>query len=214
MGTSIRVVIVDDHPLIRDGLRRTIERSGAPIEIVGEAEDGAQALELLARCRVDVVLLDITMPRLNGLEVARALPRLQRRARVVMLSVHSTREHVEQALDAGARGYLTKESAGGSVVEAIRAVHAGRFYLSPDVTGFLVDRGPGAAAGVLSSLTAIERRVLELLAEGRTTKEIADAMSCSPNTVRVHRHKLMSKLDLHRQAELVRFAIREGLARL
>jgi len=216
---SIRVVIADDHPLVRDGLRFSIERSGLDIAVVGEAADGAALLELLARCTADVVILDITMPLMNGLDAARTLLRRQPDTRIIMLSFSSTRAFVEEALSIGARGYLTKETAGRNLVEAICEVHAGRFFLSPDITQHVVrrtvpdaDRASRTGAGTALSLQ--ERRVLQRIAEGRTAKEIAVELGRAVNTIQAHRKSLMAKLGIHKQADLVRYAVREGIAKL
>jgi DNA-binding NarL/FixJ family response regulator len=213
---SIRVLIADDHPLVRDGLRFSIERKGNNIEIVGEASDGMEVLRLAKKHPIDVFILDITMPLLNGLDTTRALLREHATAKVIILSLHDTRNFVEEAMRAGARGYLTKETASQNVVEAVREISAGRFYLSPAIAHFMVesalrasrrsraDRGPGA-------LTTQERRILQLIAEGRTTKEIASQLSLAANTVHTHRKNLMAKLAVHKQTDLVRIALREGI---
>jgi len=166
----------------------------------------------------DVSILDITMPMLNGLETARELLKRNAAARVIILSLHDTRAFVEQALEAGVRGYLTKETAGRHVVDAIRAVHAGRFFLSPDITHYLVEKAPRAVkrpvrAAQTGALTPQERKVLQGIAEGRSAKEIADHLGLSFNTVRVHRRHLMAKLNLHKAADLARFAVKEGIAK-
>ena len=206
---SIRVVIADDHPLVRSGLRFTIERSGANIEIVGEASDGLAVLKLAQQTAVDVFILDITMPNLNGILATRELCRLFPAAKVIILSLHDTQEMVERALEAGARGYLTKEMAPHNVVEAVTAVQAGRYYLCPSITHFALARSPTPAL-----LTPQEQKVLQLIAEGRSTKEIAALLGRSSNTIHVHRNRLMAKLKIHKQADLVRYAVKAGLAKL
>jgi two-component system, NarL family, response regulator NreC len=216
---SIRVLIADDHPLVRDGLRFSIERSDKEIEVVGEASDGEEALKLVASRPVDVVIMDITMPRVNGLDATRELIRRNPGTKVVILSLHATSGFVEQAFEIGARGYLTKESASRNVVEAIHQVAAGRVYLSPDIAHVLVERRRSTKTrpkkdSRVASLTAQERRVLQLIAEGWTAKQIASALNIAFNTVRVHKRNLMSKTGLHKQTELVRFAVKEGLAKL
>jgi len=212
---SIRVLIADDHPIVRDGLRFCIKRWGADIEIVGEASNGMEVLKLAKRHPIDVLVLDIAMPLLNGLDTTRALLREHPTAKVIILSFHNTRSFVEEAIRAGARGYLTKETASQNIVEAIREIASGRFYLSPDVAQFMVEfalrghrgranRGPGV-------LTARERRVLQLIAEGKTSKEIASLLKLATNTVNAHRKNLMAKLEVHKQTDLVRIALREGI---
>jgi DNA-binding NarL/FixJ family response regulator len=215
----IGVVIADDHPVVRDGLRLTIERSGKDIAVIGEASDGMEVLALASTRPADVYVLDVTMPRLNGIDTARELLRQRPSAKIIMLSLHDTRSLVEEALRAGARGYLTKETATRNVVEAVSEVHAGRFYLSPSIAHFLVEaslkgkrgsRGPGSAP---VALTGQQRIVLQLIAEGHSNKEIAAMLDLSVNTIHAHRNSLMAKLDIHKQADLVRYAVREGIAK-
>jgi two-component system NarL family response regulator len=217
---SIRVLIADDHPVVRDGLRMTIERSGKDIQVVAEASDGMEVLKLAAKDSADVYILDITMPAMNGIETARELLKKAPAAKIIMLSLHDTKALVEEALAVGARGYLTKESATRDVVDAISEVRAGRYYLSPRIAHHLVNAGqkgkrrsrnlrPGPGA-----LTGQEKKVLQLIAEGHSGKEIAVLLGLSAHTVHAHRSSLMAKLDIHKQADLVRYAIREGIAKL
>ena len=213
---NIQVLIADDHPLLRDGIRSIIERSGKRITIAGEASDGHETLRVAETLPVDVFILDITMPGLNGIETAREIRRKHPNARIIMLSCHDTRGFVEQAFEAGARGYLTKDMVGRNVVEAVITVHGGRTYLSPDVAGYGVGRRPVAGrrraqrSGV-GGLTARERVVLQRIAEGRSNREIASDLGCAFETVRTHRKNLMAKLGIHKDTGLVRFAISEGL---
>jgi len=216
---SIRVLIADDHPLVRDGLRFSIERSQRDIEIVGEASNGVEVLQLAEKIQADIFVLDITMPRLNGLDTARELIRQRPGVKIIMLSFHDARAFVEEAMTADARGYLTKETASRNIVQAISEVHLGRLYLSPDASRLMTgkaargtdeaDSGQGSV-----SLTLQERKILQLIAEGRTAKEIAAELGRAVNTVNAHRKNLMAKLDLHKQTDLVRFAVKEGIAKL
>jgi len=211
------VLIADDHPIVRDGLRFCINRWGKNIEIVGEASDGKEVLQLAKNRQVDVFVLDIAMPLLNGLDTTRALLREYPGAKVMILSFHRTRSLVEEAMRAGARGYLTKETAGQNVVEAVREIAAGRFYLSPDVAKVMVEsafRGHGSGPVGSGALTPREKEVLKLIAEGRASKEIATLLSLATNTVQAHRKNLMAKLDVHKQTDLVRVALREGIIEL
>jgi DNA-binding NarL/FixJ family response regulator len=213
---KIRVLVADDHPLVRDGLRFSIERSGEEVEIIAEAADGLAAIKSAEMHAPDVYVLDITMPRMNGLETAREILRGDPAAKIIILSLHDTRAFVEDALELGARGYLTKDTASRHIIEAVKEVHAGRFYLSPQIAHILVEKGIRPAKARRSgrraaALTAQERKVLQLIAEGRTGKEIAKALGIAPNTVHAHRTNLMTKLGLHKQTDLVRFAIKEGL---
>jgi len=208
----------DDHPVVRDGLRFSIERSGGDLTVVGEASDGRELLDLAAALHPDVYVVDVTMPVLNGLAATRELVRRDPSAKVILLSVHDSSAVVQGALLAGARGFLTKQTATRYVVEAIREVHAGRYFLSPVVAGILVapfleNARQVEARPAASSLTGQERRVLQLVAEGRSTKEIAGILDVAVNTVHTHRNHLMAKLDLHNQAALVRYALKEGIAR-
>jgi DNA-binding NarL/FixJ family response regulator len=217
---SIRVVIADDHPVVRDGLRLAIERSGKPIVIVGEAADGMEVLKLARERPPDVFIMDIIMLNLNGIETARELLKRSPGAKIIMLSLHDTRAMVEEALAAGARGFLTKETATRNVVDAVGEVHAGRYYLSPAIAHYVVEAGlPGKkrsrkreAAPV--ALTGQERKVLQLIAEGHSTKEVAAMLGVSVNTIHTHRSQLMAKLDMHKQTDLVHYAIKAGIAKL
>jgi len=216
---SIRVLIADDHPIVRDGLRFSLERSGGNVEVVGEAADGVTLLELAETRPADVFILDLTMPRLNGLDTARELLKRRPTARILILSLHDSRALVEAALQIGARGYITKESASMHVTEAVCEVYAGRLYLSPDIAHLLVERSDrdGKKSRVVlavPALTARERRVLQLIAEGRTTKEIAADLGRAIETARAHRKNLMAKLGIHKQTDLVRYAVSEGILKL
>ena len=215
---SIRVVIADDHPVVRDGLRLTIERSEKDIVVVGEASDGMEVLKITQPA--DVFILDITMPNMNGIETARELLKRSRAAKIIILSLHDTKGMVEEALAAGARGYLTKEMATQNVIEAVTEVHAGRYFLCPAIAHFVVEAGlmgkkalrRGAATDVV--LTGQERKVLQLIAEGHSNKEIAAMLDLSVNTVHAHRNSVMAKLNIHKQGDLILYAIRAGIAKL
>ena len=215
---KIRVLIADDHPVVREGLKFSLAHSGRDIEVAGEAEDGVTAVALARSLTPDVIVMDITMPRLNGLDATRDILRGNPAARVIVLSLHDTRAFVEGAMEAGDRGYLTKESASRDIADAVAEVGAGRYYLSPSIAHILVELGltrsaaPRRARGA-AALTAQERKVLQLIAEGLTGKEIAAALALTSNTVHAHRTRLMAKLDIHKQTDLVRYAVKEGLAK-
>lgn len=217
---SIRVLIADDHPVVRDGLRLTIERSGEDIVVVGEASDGMEVLKMAAPSRADVIILDITMPNMNGIETARELLTRSPASKIIMLSLHDTKAMVEEALAAGARGYLTKEMATRTVVEAVTEVHAGHYYLCPQIAHFVIetglagDRGSRKRGAARVALTGQERKVLQLIAEGHSNKEVAARLDVSVNTVHAHRNSVMAKLNIHKQAALVRYAIKAGIAKL
>jgi DNA-binding NarL/FixJ family response regulator len=170
--------------------------------------------------RCDVFILDITMPRMNGIETTRELLRRLPGAKIIVLSLHDTSAVVEEALAAGARGFLTKETATRNVVDAVAEVHAGRYYLSPSVAHFVVETAVQGKKGMRKrgeapvALTGQERKVLQLIAEGQSSKEIADLLGLSVNTVHVHRNQMMARLNLHKQADLIRYAIKVGIAKL
>jgi two-component system, NarL family, nitrate/nitrite response regulator NarL len=211
-------MIADDHPLVRDGLRLCIQRNGNKIEIVGEAADGLEVLQLAKSLLVDVFILDITMPSLNGLDAARELIRQRQNAKVIILSINHSRDFLESAIEIGVRGYLTKETASRKIVEAVCEVHAGRFYFSPDIAHYVVEKALVGATKSrflqMASLTVQERKVLQLIAEGWTAKEVALELGCAANTIHSHRRNLMTKLNIHKGTELARFAVKEGIAKL
>ena len=217
---SLRVVIADDHPVVRDGLRLALERSGKDIVIAGEASDGMEVLEMAGTKPTDVFILDIIMPKLNGIETTRELLRRFPGAKIIMLSLHDTKAMVEGSLSAGARGFLTKETVTRNVVDAVAEVHAGRYYLCPAVAHFVVEAGLTGKKGSRKrgeapvALTVNERKVLQLIAEGHSTKEIAAMQGLSANTIHTHRNRVMAKLNIHKQADLVRYAVKAGIAKL
>jgi DNA-binding NarL/FixJ family response regulator len=205
--------LVDDHQLLRQALRRMLEaRDG--VEVVGEVGDGRSAVEAALRLRPDVVLMDIWMPRLSGIDATREILQHDPQARIVMLSMHDRRSFVEDALRAGAAGYVVKSAPAHELFDAIDAVCAGRSYLSPAVAHEAIEaiRSPrDATATALLGLTPREREVLQRIAEGLGSKEIASTLRVSRRTVESHRARLMRKLGAHKVSALVRIAIREGL---
>lgn len=215
---SIRVFIADDHPIVRDGLRMTIERNGEDMVMVGEASDGMEVLEAAKKTPADVYVLDITMPNMNGIETARELLKLSPSVKIIILSLYDTKVMVDAALDAGVHGYLTKETGTRNLVDAIREVCAGHYYLSPNIAHYLVEglnkKKKSSQAPVSIQLTGQERKVLQLIAEGQSNKEIADKLDLSANTIHAHRNNVMAKLNIHKQADLVRYALKEGIAKL
>ena len=202
---TISVLIADDHAAMRDGLKSVLEAAG--MRVVAQAGDGREAVRRALETAPDVVLLDIAMPGLNGIEAAALLREKRPGARIVMLSMHSSSEHVHRALEAGAAGYLLKESAAAEIVAAVRSVHAGKQYLSEAVSAF--ERRAGASP--LERLSARERQVLQLVVEGRSSAEIAASIHLSPKTVETYRGRLMTKLGVRDLPELVRFAIEHGI---
>ena len=206
----IHVVLADDHALVRDGLRAVLARE-TDIAVVGEAPDGRQALAVVDAMRPDVVVLDLSMPVLNGLDAARQLAGRARGPRPILITMHLEDRYVLEALRAGVRGYVLKKQAAADLVQAIRDVAAGRVYLSPGISAAVADAIRTGAPPPEERLTPRERQVLQLVAEGKTTKEIAAILAVSVKTVDAHRTHLMQKLDLHDVAGLTRFAIRLGL---
>jgi DNA-binding NarL/FixJ family response regulator len=213
--STIRVLLADDHTLVRAGIRGLLEGLQG-VEVVGEAGDGQEALHLAETLRPDVVLLDVGMPGLNGLEVAARLATADASIRVLILSMHTSEEYVLRALRAGCVGYLLKASAVAELEVAVRAVARGETYLSPAVSKRVVDdyvSRTGGAADPLDALTPRQREILQLAAEGHSSKEIAQRLGLSYRTVEAHRAQLMERLGLHDLAGLVRFAVRVGLVR-
>ena len=209
----IRVLLADDHTLVRAGIKGLLQGLSG-VEVVGEAGDGQEALRLAETTRPDVVLLDVGMPGLNGLEVAGRLATLDASIRVVILSMHTSEEYVLRALRAGCVGYLLKASAVSELELAVRAVARGETYLSPAVSKRVVDdyvSRTGGAADPLDALTPRQREILQLAAEGHSSKEIAQVLNLSLRTVETHRAQIMERLDVHDLAGLVRFAVRVGL---
>lgn len=208
---TIRVLLADDHAVVRDGLKALLQQS-ADISVVGEAVDGREAVLRARELKPDVVIMDIAMPESNGVEAARLLRDQCAATRVVMLSMHSSSEHVFRALETGAVGFVLKESAGEEVVAAVRAAHAGRRYFSRAIaTLWLTTQSRAGRASPLDSLSARERQVLQLVVEGHSSAEIAATVHLSPNTVETYRGRLMKKLGVSNVVGLVRFAIEHGL---
>lgn len=206
----IRILLADDHSLVRHGFRMIL--SAQPdMEIAGEAGNGKEAVELAQKLKPDVVVMDVAMPELNGIEATRRLIEVSPRTRVLALSMHKDAVYVREILRAGARGYLLKDSADADLIAAVRAVAKGEGYLSPGVSDAVLSDYRRHVTDPLDMLTSREREVLQLIAEGKTNKEIATSLNLSVYTVEAHRGRLMEKLNLHSTGELVRFAVRSGL---
>lgn len=211
---TIRILIADDHGVVAEGLKHVVEAQ-ADMEVVALAVDGREAVRQARELQPDVVLMDLSMPELNGADATRAILERDGRCRVIVLSMYSEREYVRRALKAGAAGYVVKRSAAKEVVDAIRAVHAGQRYLSPRVADVVLDDYAGDPADdLLSRLSQREREVLQLLAEGRTGAQIAERLSLSQKTVETYRARLVEKLGIRDVAGLVRFAIQRGIVSL
>lgn len=210
--STIRILVADDHSLVRAGIRSLIEHLDG-VEVVAEAGDGHEALQLIERHRPTLALIDVAMPGLNGVEVTDRVTKSTPACRVIILSMHATQEYVRRALQVGAAGYLLKDAAVAELEVAIKAVARGDTYLSPAVSKGVIEEyvRPTASSSELDRLAPRHREILQLIAEGHTTKEIAEKLKIGVRTVETHRAELMDRLDIHEVAGLVRFAIRTGL---
>lgn len=205
----IRVLLADDHLIVRQGLRMLLEKER--YEVIAEASDGHEAIQLARDLQPDVAVLDVEMPRLNGLDVLRELIRISPKTRSIILTRHVEEPYAIEALRAGARGYVLKTQAAFDLVAAVGHVHRGEVYLSPKVSKTVVEAYLAKTDLPDELLTARERQVIQLIGEGHSTKQIATLLGISVKTVDTHRTKLMSKLDIHQTAGLVRYAIRRGM---
>jgi len=211
----LRVLLADDHAIVRRGLRSLIE-SEPGITVVGEAADGLEALRMCDELHPDAIILDVAMPKLNGIEVAERVQKLARAPSVIILSMHADESYILRALAAGARAYLLKDATDEDLMPALRAVAAGKPFFSPSVTAVLIEDYVRQlqARGLTDSyhlLTDREREVLQLLAEGRSNKEVAALLDVGVSTVETHRANLMQKLNLHNTAEIVLYAVRKRI---
>ncbi|MGH9488621.1 MAG: response regulator [Terriglobales bacterium] len=206
---SVRLLLADDHEIVRESLRALLEREG--FQILAEAANGHEAVRLAASCHPQVAVLDINMPLLNGLEAARQILNETPQTRCVLLTVHSEEHYVHEALRAGISGYVLKQKSSSELVQAIREAAVGAIYLSPSISATIARAFLSANEPAQDVLGSRERQVLQLVAEGKTTKEIADLLGISPKTAESHRSHIMEKLNVHNTAGLVRYAIRHGL---
>ena len=206
----IRVLLADDHAMVRKGFRLILEAQ-PDMEIAGEAGNGRDAVELTEKLHPDVVVMDVAMPELNGIEATRRLAASSPHTRVLALSMHKDSVYVREILRAGARGYLLKDSIDTDLISAVRAVAKGDGYISPGVSDAVLSDYRRHVTDPLDLLTSREREVLQMIAESKTNKEIAVLLNLSVYTVEAHRGKIMEKLNLHSTGELVRFAVRHGL---
>jgi DNA-binding NarL/FixJ family response regulator len=211
MKTEIKIVIADDHPLVRDGLRRAIEAT-ANFKVVAEAGDGQTALDRILALQPDVAVLDIDMPAMSGFDVARALREQGVTTAIIFLTIHREEDFFNEALDLGAQGYVLKDSAASDIVTGIKAVAAGEHFTSPAMTSYLVNRSRRAAdfrrgKPTLNDLTPTERQVLRLIADYKTSKEIADELGVSHRTIETHRANISAKLELRGSHSLMKFAL-------
>jgi DNA-binding NarL/FixJ family response regulator len=210
MTKKIRILLADDHAVVRQGFR-AILAAESDMEIVGEAANGRDAVEFAERLQPDVVVMDVAMPELNGIEATRRLAESTPRTRILALSMHKDSVYVREILRAGARGYLLKDAFDSDLLAAVRAVARGEGYLSPAVSDAVLSDYRKHVTDPLDLLTSREREVLQMLAEGKTNKDIATLLKLSVYTVDAHRGRIMEKLNLHSIGELVRFAVRNGL---
>jgi two-component system, NarL family, response regulator NreC len=216
MRARIRVLICDDHSLVREGLR-AILREQLAFEVVGEAGNGIEAVEAARRLRPDVVLMDVDMPELSGLEATRRISATRIPSRVVILSLYDDEDLIAECLNAGAAGYVLKDGPSSQLLYAIESVHRGERYMSPRALSVVVEGGRKGGKGTgtrYDLLSDREREVLRLLADGFSSKDIAARLTLSAKTVEAHKYNLMRKLDLHNRAELVKYAIRKKLVRV
>jgi two-component system, NarL family, response regulator NreC len=208
---SLRILLADDHGIFRQGLKALLEREGFRVD--GEAADGHAAIKIAAQLSPDVAVIDLAMPLLNGLDAAREIARVSPRTRTILLTMHAEDPYVARALQAGIRGYVLKSQAAEELVQAIREVARGAVYLSPGVSETVVEAYLAKRDLPPDPLTPREHQVLQLIAEGKTTKEVAALLGVSVKTAESHRMRIMTKLDIHETAGLVRYAIRQGLVR-
>jgi DNA-binding NarL/FixJ family response regulator len=207
---KIRVLLADDHTVVRRGFGMIIA-SQSDMEVVGEAQNGREAVELAEKLQPDIVVMDVSMPELNGIEGTRRIGNVCPRTRVLALSMHRDSMYVQQILRAGAQGYLVKDADDDALLDAVRAIARGDGYLSPAVSGAVLNDYRKHVTNPIDLLTTREREVIQMIAEGQTNKEIANVLALSVYTVEAHRGKLMEKLNLHSTGDIVRFALRNGL---
>jgi len=211
----IRVLLADDHSVVRQGLRVWLERSGS-IEVVGEAADGREAVALAEQLKPDIVIMDIAMPLLNGIDATAQITRRDPNTKVIVLSMHADESYILRALGAGAKGYLMKESTETDVLPAVHSVQEGKSYFSSSITRMLLEDymrmlKQNNLQDSYDLLTEREKEVLQLLAQGKSNKEVAQILNLSPHTIDSHRTNLMQKLDVHNTAEIVLYAVRKGI---
>jgi two-component system, NarL family, response regulator NreC len=205
----IRVVLADDHVLVRQGLRSLLERE--KFQVLAEASDGQELIRLAEAHHPDIAVLDISMPTLNGIDAARELARTCPKTKVILLTQHEEEQYIHEALEAGVKGYVLKSQVASDLLHAIQKVSRGAVYLSPGVTGAVMEAYRSRSERPSDPLSGRERQVLQLIAEGKSTRDIASLLGISVKTAESHRSRLMQKLDIHETASLVRYAVRRGL---
>jgi two-component system, NarL family, response regulator NreC len=205
----IRIVLADDHVLVRQGLKSLLEREG--FQVVAEASDGQEALRHVESLQPDIAVMDISMPTLNGLNAAREVKRASPKTRTILLTQHDESQYIRDALEAGVKGYVLKSQVASDLVLAIRQVSRGQVYLSPGVSSAVMEAYQSKSEKSKNPLTSRERQVLQLVAEGKSTKDVASLLGISVKTAESHRTRLMQKLDIHETASLVLYAVRRGI---
>lgn len=204
-----RIVLADDHVLVRQGLKSLLEREH--FQVIAEASDGQEAVKLIEEHHPDIAIMDISMPTLNGIDAARGLSRCAPKTKVILLTQHEEEQYIHEALEAGVKGYVLKNQVANDLIQAIRQVGRGEFYLSPGISRAVMEAFRNKSERPADPLTARERQVLQLIAEGKSTKDTASVLGISVKTAESHRMRLMQKLDIHETASLVRYAVRRGL---
>jgi DNA-binding NarL/FixJ family response regulator len=212
---SIDVVLADDHAIVRQGLGAVISQE-QDIKVIAEASNGKEAVDIAKKNSADIFIIDITMPVLNGLEASSQIMQIDPRNKIIILSMHDNRAFIERALGLGIRGYVLKDSAADEIIQAIRAVYKDEYFLSPRISTFVIQdyidsRGQKIGEKKIVGLTEREREILQLIAEGYTNKEVATHLKISLKTALAHRNNIMQKLGIHRAADLIRYALKEGL---
>ena len=212
----VNIVLADDHVMVRSGIKAALERKRQDIKVVAEVSNGKELLELPSDLQADIFLVDISMPLLNGIEATKRLRKIRKDAKVIILSMYDDRISVERAIRAGASGFIIKVSTIDEVLNAIDDVSKGKFFLCSSISKYVFEGFLNKASGKKSAhiLTAKEKEILQLVAEGYSSRRIADEFGLSLNTVHVHRNNIMHKLKLHKQADLIRYAIKEGIAHI
>lgn len=216
---TIEVMLVDDHEIVKQGIRAVISKE-SDIVVVAEVSNGKDAIELAKEKSPDIVIMDITLPQLNGLDASRQIIKQNKNIKILILSMHESRVFVEKALGYGVKGYILKDSAANEITHAIREVYSGRYFLSSKISSFVIEdylyksRRKSVKPKKTSELTARESEIVQLIAEGLSSKDIAQRLKLSPKTVLVHRNNIMQKLNLHNQAQLIRFALKDGIISL
>jgi two-component system, NarL family, response regulator NreC len=204
-----RIVLADDHVLVRQGLKSLLEREH--FQVMAEASDGQEAVRLIETQQPDIAILDISMPTLNGIDAARGLSRSAPKTKVILLTQHEEEQYIHEALEAGVKGYVLKNQVANDLIQAIRQVSRGEFYLSPGISRAVMEAYRNKSDRPADPLTVRERQVLQLIAEGKSTKDTASVLGISVKTAESHRMRLMQKLNIHETASLVRYAVRRGL---